>query len=170
MSFPDLKLVSTNDAYIPTAGSVKAGHKRRSAFLRRSNELIEFQREFIRRIMSFYSEELQKFKDTCSHDFERLGFQLRLAIGMPDMNYKRKSISYDIRPYDVSNYIKTVEDVISRALEVDDRYNMEVHIMKYKLLDVDEEFKSRDHWKLDVEIIPVNYETYTKNTLFVGDD
>lgn len=170
MSFPDLKLISTNDAYIPTAGSVKVGNRRRSAFLRRSNELIEFQGEFTRRIVSFYDEEIRNFKEFCQCNFERLGLILKLCIGMPDMNYKRKSISHDLRPYDVSNYIKAVEDVISRTLGIDDKYNMEVCVMKYRLLDIDEESLSRDHWKLDVEIIPVDYETYTDKILITGDD
>lgn len=157
LEFTDLYPVNVNDAYIPTSGKVKDGNSRRSAFLRKSNELIEFQKIYSNRLDQ-YKLSIDNFIQNCKRLFDHLGFDVTILVGMPRYSffYKRKAISDDLRPHDASNYIKTVEDGVSRCIGIDDKYNMEVHVVKYC------NYES-DNWEFYVIIDAVDYMKYNQS-------
>lgn len=157
LRFDELYPISVNDSYIPTSGRLKKGNKRRSAFLRRSPELIKFQDEFTRRL-DYYKEDIEKFVKDCTDEYDYLGLRVSILVGMPreSFYYKQKSISDDLRPLDASNYTKVIEDVFSRYIKIDDKYNVDVRSVKY----CDEE---ASHWGFYIIAEPVNYLKYDNN-------
>ena len=148
--YPNSKIVSTNDMYIP----ISKGYNTRRAYYKRSNELLEYQSDLYNRITEEYSDKIVDFMSNISHR-KNLGFKVYIFIGMPDMYYKQKSKSNDLRPYDLSNYLKSTEDIIATRLGIDDKYNMELFPIKYKS---DEEF-----WRTTVIMIPVDYSIYNES-------
>lgn len=150
MTFYPSSPVSTNDMYIP----VSKGHNTRRAYYMKSGQLKDYQERLFSLMTNLYGEEIMKFLDYCK-SFDHLGFDVKIFIGMHDLNYKQKSIQHDIRPYDVSNYIKSFEDVLASRLEVDDKYNMRVSSCKYKST---EELG----WRTTVVIRPIEHSLMTE--------
>lgn len=155
----DINPVSTNDMYLPTAGKLKEGNSRRSAYLRKSGELEEFQNKFFGMMTSNYPDEIINFIESSNSEYGKyLGFKLTLYLGMHDMYYKRKSISDDLRPYDCSNYIKAIEDVLSTRIKRDDKYNMDVNVIKYHN-------PKGQCWHIKIVMEAVDYRKYDKSII-----
>lgn len=155
MKFKDLHPVSTNDMYIPIAGRKVEGRSHRRAFLHASPQLQEYKEVLFMEMTEFYSVEISEFLMKSKKKFgSHLGFKLNLLFRMPDMYYKQKSKSDDLRPYDVSNYIKSTEDALATRLLLDDKYNMEVKSVKI----CDKSIESG--WGLDVTVEAVDYTYY----------
>lgn len=153
LHFDDLEIVSTNDMYIPTVGRVRDNGKRR-AFLRSSQELMNFQDKFDLMLESM-SDRIVNFANKCKTDYQYLGFKVILLIGMPKdvLFYKRNPD--DLRPRDASNYIKAPEDRLANILGIDDKYTMDIRSVKY--------LSDTNNWKLSIVIESVNYKDYTSN-------
>lgn len=145
--------VSTNDMYIP----ISKGYNTRRAYYKKSNELITYQEELFKQMTNNYSEQIVRFLDYCNSNYKSLGFRIYFLIGMHDMYYKQKSKSHDLRPYDISNYVKATEDILSNRLERNDKYNMEIHPIKYK--------SNEDHWRYTIIVQPVDYTLYNEELI-----
>lgn len=147
--YPNSKIVSTNDMYIP----ISKGYNTRRAYYKRSNELLDYQSHLYNYITENYSDKIVDFLNNISNR-KNLGFKVYIYIGMPDMYYKQKSKSDDLRPYDLSNYLKSTEDIIATRLGIDDKYNMELFPIKYK--------SNEECWRTTVIMIPVDYSIYNE--------
>lgn len=147
--YPNDKIVSTNDMYIP----ISKGYNTRRAYYKRSNELLDYQSYLYNYITQNYTDKIVSFIDSIK-DFKNLGFKVYIYIGMPDMYYKQKSRSHDLRPYDLSNYLKSTEDIIALRLGIDDKYNMELFPIKYR--------SNEESWRTTVVMIPVDYSQYNE--------
>lgn len=145
MQFKDIYPCSTNDMYIPC--SARGGH---GAYLRKSGTLNAFQTEFWNMMTDLYLDDIVRFLEYSRSKYEHLGFKLTLWIGMNDMWYIRNPD--DIRPYDASNYIKAIEDLISNRIEIDDKYNMEVRVVKYGV--------DSERWIITAEMEPIDFHQY----------
>ena len=148
--YPNSKIVSTNDMYIP----ISKGYNTRRAYYKRSNELIDYQSYLYNYLTENYSDKIVNFCDYCKN-CNNLGFKIYIYIGMPNMYYKQKNRSHDLRPYDLSNYLKSTEDIIAMRLGIDDKYNMELFPIKYK--------SNEDYWRTTVVMIPVDYSNYNED-------
>ena len=122
MKVADIDLVSTNDAYIPT-------YKGKRSFYRRSKELMKFQEEFSTKLLE-YKESLQMFVEQNKTEISYFGLILKLILILPRdvFFYKRKTD--DLKPQDTSNFIKAIEDQVSKVLGIDDKYNVQVSAVK----------------------------------------
>lgn len=112
----DIDLVSTNDMYLPRP--MKGGKK---AYLTKSGALRKFQdkmSDFLSK--SLTDEVIHKFNESC----EDRQSALKLTI---DFHMDRSCFFSD----DISNYIKALEDCISRRLGIDDVRNCELHLRKF---------------------------------------
>ena len=147
--YPNSSIVSTNDMYIP----ISKGYNTRRAYYKRSNQLLDYQSYLYNYITKNYSDKIVDFLNVIK-DYKNLGFKIYIYIGMPDMYYKQKSKSDDLRPYDLSNYLKSTEDIIATRLGIDDKYNMELFPIKYKSND--------DYWRTTVIMFPVDYSIYNE--------
>lgn len=154
MTFFPSSPVSTNDMYIP----VSKGKNTRRGYYLKSSALKEYQETLFKEITDIYQDKIIRFLDYCNSNYDRLGFNVELFIGINDLNYKQKSIQHDLRPYDASNYIKSTEDIIASRLEIDDKYNMRVSVLKYK--------SSEDSWRTTVIIKPVDYSRFNDDFIF----
>lgn len=148
--YPNDKIVSTNDMYIP----ISKGYNTRRAYYKRSNALIEYQSYLYNYITEKYTNKIVDFQNVIKNQ-ENLGFIVYIYIGMPDMYYKQKSKSHDLRPYDLSNYLKSTEDIIAMRLGIDDKYNMELFPIKYK--------SNEDSWRTTIVMIPIDYSMYNED-------
>lgn len=150
MRFHDLYPITVNDMYVPTVSAPDSTGKRHG-FLRKSNELWEFQEKFSSEL-SKYDEEIKLFIDRCNEEYDHLGFKLIILLGMPksDLFYKRKSD--DLRPNDTSNFLKSIEDVIASYTHKDDKYNIEIMGVKYR--------SEEESWGFTVILLPVDYMKY----------
>lgn len=152
MRIDGLYPVSTNDMYIPTRGKGQYG-----AFLRKSDTLKDFQINFSRKLQEKYSQEIARFLELSKAKYPKyLGFNVHLWVGMNDMFYKRTPD--DLRPYDASNYLKAVEDVISMIFEIDDKYNMHVEVDKFDI--------EADTWVIIIEYEPIEYMAHNTSYKF----
>lgn len=153
MEFNNLELVSVNDMYRPTVSKADKNGKRH-AFLRSSYELMSFQ-DKIDPMLEELIPKMKEFISQCTSEYKYLGFEVLFLIGMPKevLFYKRNPD--DLRPHDASNYIKAPEDRIAHALEIDDKYSMDIRAVKY--------LSDNDKWKLTVIMKPVDYKKYTEN-------
>ncbi len=121
LTIQGVTLVSTNEAYRPT-------YKGKRSFYRKSTELIAFQEDF--------SSKLEAFRDTANlfteqlSSCEHLGLKLTIVIEMPRNMFFYKRKSDDLRPNDTSNFIKAIEDQISKFVGIDDKYNVKVTAVK----------------------------------------
>ena len=122
MKVSGVGLVSTNDAYRPT-------YRGRKLFYRRSRELIKFQEEFGAKLAE-YREPLQVFVSQKKSEMPHLGLILKLILVFPRDVYFYKRRPDGLRPHDASNFIKAIEDQVSKALGVDDKYNVQVSAVK----------------------------------------
>lgn len=147
--YPNNKIVSTNDMYIP----ISKGYNTRRAYYKRSSELLDYQSYLYNYITENYMDKIVDFMKSID-SYENLGFKIYIYIGMPDMYYKQKSKSHDLRPYDLSNYLKSTEDIIAMRLGIDDKYNMELFPIKYK--------SDEEYWRTTIIIIPINYSEYNE--------
>lgn len=147
----DIKLVSTNDAYIPT-------YKGKRSFLRRSNSLLEFQKTFQEKALEF-KEQALAFIEKERQAYKNLGIKIFLIFILPRDVYFYKRKKEDIRPQDTSNFIKSVEDQIALLLEVDDKYNLEVSAIKcYE--------DNRENSSIFVKVSCLDYIEQTKEKVF----
>lgn len=147
----DIKLVSTNDAYIPT-------YKGKRSFLRRSNSLLEFQKTFQEKALEF-KERALAFIEKERQAYKNLGIKIFLIFILPRDVYFYKRKKEDIRPQDTSNFIKSVEDQIALLLEVDDKYNLEVSAIKcYE--------DNRENSSIFVKVSCLDYIEQTKEKVF----
>lgn len=147
--YPNNGIVSTNDMYIP----ISKGYNTRRAYYKRSSQLIDYQSYLFNYITENYSDKIVDFLNVIK-DNKNLGFKVYVYIGMPDMYYKQKSKSNDLRPYDLSNYLKSTEDIIATRLGIDDKYNMELFPIKYK--------SNEESWRTTVVMIPIDYSMYNE--------
>lgn len=109
----DLRLLSTNDMYVPTSG--RGG---RGAFLRTSSELAEFQERFAEK---FSELELSLDQSKC--------YSFDIRVSMPEFEYYINSRKR-LRARDSSNYIKALEDCLTSKLGYNDRNNIRVSLEK----------------------------------------
>lgn len=144
MEFDNMYPISTNDMYEPTYHRTK-----HYSYLRKSSTLLEFQDNMKLRL-SKYESDIKTFIEYSKSKFTHLGLKLTIWIGMNDILLKT---SDNLRGYDTSNYIKALEDSISTALGIDDRYNMEVKAIKYKI-------DSKETWYTVIQLEPVDYLSY----------
>lgn len=149
MTFCPCAPVSTNDMYIP----VSKGKNTRRAYYMKSNELKSYQEFLFKEMTNKYQSKIVEFlQNVISFDDSlSFGFDVKFLIGMNDMNYKRKSIQNDIRPYDVSNYIKSTEDILATRLGIDDKYNMKVSAFKYK--------SDEESWRVTIIVKELKHST-----------
>ena len=122
MKVSDVDLISTNDAYVPT-------YKGKRSFYRRSKEMMTFQEVFSSKL-SEYKEPLQAFISDKKEEIPYLGLILKLILILPRNIYFYKRKNDDLRPQDTSNFIKAIEDQISRVVGIDDKYNVQVSAVK----------------------------------------
>lgn len=120
-AFYGVKLISTNDMYIPTS----RGKTGRGAFLRRSDSLKEFQSI----IDKSFEEEFFYNKDYLSRissyiKDNNLGLLMELKISIPYEEYLTSK--GDLSRNDTSNLIKAIEDSIYKNLGIDDSRNIKV--------------------------------------------
>lgn len=139
-------VVSTNDMYIPVAK--KQGTRR--GYYMRSNSLITYQETLTKYLNGECFEKISEFLKYCYRNYSHLGFKISHFIGMPNLFYKQKSKIDDLRPYDVSNYLKSTEDIIAKVFGIDDKYNMKVEAQKYRS-------QFDEDWRLTVVMRPLDY-------------
>lgn len=149
MEFKDIYPISTNEMYAPTYN-----HKKKYSFLRKSDTLIEFQNNMASRLLE-YSDAISQFIELCKSKYTYLGFKLTIWLGMNDMFLKT---SNNLRAYDASNYLKAIEDCISTVTGIDDRYDMEVRVIKYHTPDL-------ETWYTIAQLEPVDYMIYKSENI-----
>lgn len=135
---------STNDAYIPTAGKIKMGNKRRSAYLRKSSWLQDWQdrvKETFDQGYFYTPDELREFSQSVLDNGHGLLF--KLSVSMPRRSYGVSKLC----KRDASNYIKAVEDALYMNMNIDDTRNVRVESSKY--------YNNYDKWVIKAEVYRV---------------
>lgn len=136
------KMISVNEQYIHPVRKTKNG--RYVSYFAKSS--------YLKEVQSYFDEVLkEKIKDkdveilveeTSSQDLP--GVLLEMTLGLP-----RK----DFYEYDLSNFIKAVEDCLTRRTGIDDNRNVELNVKKV-IYETD-----RDDWKLFIRIASKEVET-----------
>lgn len=134
------KLISVNEQYMHPVRKTKSG--RYTSYVCKS--------PYLKEVQSYYSEKLKELisdeevetlkKEVVKYD---VGVCLEIFVGLPRKEF------YE---YDVSNFIKALEDCIVSRVKIDDSHNFKVSIIKSvtnPLGDEDEE-----NWRLKVRISP----------------
>jgi Endodeoxyribonuclease RusA. len=137
LKYEGIEPVSVNDMYTPINAS-----KKNVRFVKKvsSRLLNEFKRGMDLSSINFL-DQINEFKNKLQQNNLNF-FDMTIYVGFPyyDMYYKQKKLADDIRPHDVSNYVKAIEDYLFTLLEVDDKYNVRVTAEKYMSDSEDWEF------------------------------
>lgn len=135
------KLISTNDMYMHPVKKCKNGrytsYTCKAPYLK---ELQEFYQEKLGELIR--DEDIEILKSEVSKD---VGVKLEIELGMPKLS---------IYANDASNFIKSLEDCVVNRIGVDDKYNLEVSIVKT----IHE--SEIDEWILKVRISSVECKIY----------
>lgn len=130
------KLISVNEQYMHPVRKTKRG--RYTSYVCKSPYLKEVQ-EFYKEVLSekISDDDVEDLQSEVSSGGGNVGVELTIRVGLP-----RK----DIYEYDISNFIKSLEDCIVARIKIDDSRNLKVSISKNLF-----ESESED-WKLYVKI------------------
>lgn len=139
-AFYGVRLISTNDMYIPTA----RGKSRKGAFLRKSDELRDFQRIITESFEKeyFYTKEYLHMIASYVNN-TNIGLTMKLRISIPEEEYwnpKNKKLYAN----DASNFIKAIEDAIYSNIGINDTRNI-------KLI-VDKGYNEDGDWYVEIDI------------------
>lgn len=131
------KLISVNEQYMHPVKKTKSG--RYTSYVCKSPYLKEVQSYYVDVLKKCISDEAV---ESLSKEVERFssGLELEIVLGLP-----RK----DFYEYDVSNFIKALEDCIVVRTGVDDSCNFKVSILKQLYL------SENDDWRMKVKISPI---------------
>ena len=145
MRFSGIRPTSTNEMYRPAYTA-----KSHRSYLRKSSELVAFQSSCQENVKQ-YHEDIQEFVEKCKVKYPKyLGFSLKIVIGLPMDCMFYKKVTDDLRPIDTSNLIKSIEDIVSSAVGIDDKYNMKVSAEKILS-------SNKKDWEFFVVLIPLCY-------------
>lgn len=128
--FCNFKPVSTNDMYIPTARKRKKyGGGFGGAFLRKSDALRDWQDKIQKSFDDefFYSKDYLAILASWVNGM-KLGLNLELKISIPEEEYW--SEEFTLYRNDASNFVKSIEDSLSRGIGIDDTNNIRVMVEK----------------------------------------
>lgn len=130
------KLISVNEQYMHPVRKTKRGSY--TSYVCKSPYLKEVQ-EFYKEVLSekISDDDIEVLQSEVSSGGGNVGVELTIRVGLP-----RK----DIYEYDISNFIKSLEDCIVARIKIDDSRNLKVSISKNLF-----ESESED-WKLYVKI------------------
>lgn len=125
-AFYGIRLVSTNDAYVPTA----RGKSGRGAFLRKSEKLKDFQKAINDSFEEeyFYKKEYLHMVASYVNNLN-IGLTMELKVSIPREEYWNPEDKVLYRN-DASNFIKAMEDAIYSNIGIDDTRNIKVSVEK----------------------------------------